>query len=378
MLVPGNLHGMALPILAAAPVVSLFLSAFVTGWLSSNARAGRGPMDLPNHRSLHSIPVPRTGGLAVLTSVLAPLLILAGLGVFALEYAWLCAALALVATISFLDDLGDVSPWTRLLAHLAGALLLIAGGLHWSVLDLPGIMLTLPALVGGGLTLLYIVWMINLYNFMDGMDGFASGMAVFGFAALAILGWSGGEPLFGLIATCIVAAAAGFLRGNYPPARIFLGDAGSSGLGLLAAGLSLWGVQLGLFPLWTAWLAFSPFIVDATWTLLTRLLRHERVWEPHRSHHYQRLVLAGWGHRKTLLRGYLLMAAAAVCAVASPRLPAHEQWLLLGAWTTLYILIHIKVGLIERASTPFSASAVTSRGPCDSTRHNPRSTSNRP
>ena len=89
---------------------------------------------------------------------------------------------------------------------------------------------------------------------------------------------------------------------NFPPARIFLGDAGSSTLGLLAAGLSLIGTQRGLFPLWVAWLAFSPFIVDATWTLLRRLYAGERVWQAHRSHHYQRLVLAGWGHRKTLLR----------------------------------------------------------------------------
>lgn len=374
------------PILAALPVASLLLSLLATRWLISNAAAGRGPMDVPNARSLHHAPVPRTGGLAVLSGLLGPLLILAGLGAFAPEFVWLFGALALVATLSFFDDLGDVSPWMRLFAHFLSAILLMVGGFHWSVLALPGIALTLPALVGGGLTILYIVWMINLYNFMDGMDGFAGGMAVFGFSALAILGWSGGEPLFGLVATCLVAAAAGFLSGNYPPARIFLGDAGSSSLGLLAAGLSLWGVQLGLFPLWTAWLAFSPFIVDATWTLLVRLIRHERIWEPHRAHHYQRLVLAGWGHRKTLLRGYLLMAAAAVCAVASPRLQAHEQWLLLGAWMTLYILIHLKVGLIERTSTPLSASAMTSsnnsattpRSTSDSTPRTPGSAPNRP
>lgn len=116
----------------------------------------------------------------------------------------------------------------------------------------------------------------------------------------------------------------------------------------MAAGFSLWGNQLGLFPLWTAWLAFSPFIVDATWTLLTRLARHERIWEPHRSHHYQRLVLAGWSHRETLLRSYLVMAAAAACAVASPRLSSQEQWLLLAGWASIYVLIHIKVGLVER------------------------------
>ena len=347
------------PILAAVPIASLLLSLFATYWLASPAAAGRGPMDHPNPRSLHSLPVPRTGGLAVLFGLIGPLLILASLGVYALESVWLVAALALVAIISFFDDLGDVPPWTRLLAHLLAALLLIGGGFDWSVFDLPGITLTLPALVGSGLTILYVVWMINLYNFMDGMDGFAAGMAVFGFSALAILGWSGGEPLFGLVASCLVAAAAGFLSLNFPPARIFLGDAGSSSLGLLAAALSLWGAQLGLFPLWTAWLAFSPFIVDATSTLLTRLMRRERIWEPHRSHHYQRLVLAGWGHRKTLLRGYPLMAAAAACAVASPRLPPQEQWFLIGVWTIIYVLIHIKVNLIEHTAASLDTSAST-------------------
>ncbi len=95
----------------------------------------------------------------------------------------------------------------------------------------------------------------------------------------------------------IVAASGGFLTGNFPPARIFLGDMGSATLGLLAATFSLVGVQRGLFPLWLAWLAFSPFIVDATWTLLRRLSRGDRVWQAHRSHHYQRFVLAGWSLR---------------------------------------------------------------------------------
>ena len=144
------------------------------------------------------------------------------------------------------------------------------------------------------------------------------------------------------------AAAAGFLWSNFPPARIFLGDLGSSTLGLLAAGFSLWGARDGLFPLWTAALAFSPFIVDATWTLGRRLARGERVWEAHRSHHYQRLVLAGWGHRKTVLRSYVLMAGAAASAVAAPGLATWEQWAVIGAWAVVYALIHFRVGLEER------------------------------
>ena len=90
--------------------------------------------------------------------------------------------------------------------------------------------------------------------------------------------------------------------------------------------------------------------MDATWTLVRRLLRGERLWLAHRSHHYQRLVLAGWGHRKTVLRSYVLMAASAATAVAGARMPASDQALLLASWVGIYVLIHLKVGLVERAA----------------------------
>jgi UDP-N-acetylmuramyl pentapeptide phosphotransferase/UDP-N-acetylglucosamine-1-phosphate transferase len=125
---------------------------------------------------------------------------------------------------------------------------------------------------------------------------------------------------------------------------------GSATLGLLAAALSLVGSQRGLFPLWVAWLAFSPFIVDATWTLLRRLHRGERVWQAHRSHHYQRLVLAGWSHRRTVLYAYLLMAACSASAIAAPAMPVPDQWRLLGAWACIYPLIGYRTRLLERQS----------------------------
>ena len=340
---------------AAATLVSFLLSVAATRWLAAHGAAGRGPLDYPNARSLHSTPVPRSGGLAVLLGSSAPLLVLAALGTSTPELGWVAAALLPVAGIAYLDDLGEVSRRLRLVAQVGAALLLMSGGLCWTLFDLPGWVLVFPGWVAVVLTLVYVVWLVNLYNFMDGMDGFAAGMALFGFSAFAILGWSGGESVFALASACVAVASAGFLTGNFPPARIFLGDAGSSSLGLFVAAFSLWGAHLGLFPLWSAWLAFSPFILDATWTLLARLARRERIWEPHRSHHYQRLVLAGWSHRQTLLRAYPLMAAAAACAVASPRLTPHEQWLLIGAWAMIYALIHLKVRLVERTASTESS-----------------------
>jgi len=344
-------------------LVAAAVAGAASAWLTALLSAGRigvlAVLDHPNERSLHEVPVPRTGGLAVLCGlaaggvVLAVGLPLAGSGPDIWAGRALFAALAallLVAAVSYLDDLSDVPRRLRFGVHVGAALLLWLGGLRWQALGLPGLEALLPGALALPLTLLYAVWMINLYNFMDGMDGFAGSMAAFGFGALAVLGALGGEPLFAGICLLVAASAAGFLTGNFPPARIFLGDVGSSSLGLLAAALTLWGAVLALYPLWAGWLAFSPFIVDATWTLLRRAVAREPVWRAHRSHHYQRLVLAGWGHRRTLLRAMLLMAGAAATAVAAPRLTTPEQWLVIAGWAGVYALVHLRVTLAERAA----------------------------
>lgn len=329
-----------------AVAAAFALSLGLTRWLCSHTPSGL--TDHPNARSLHQKSVPRSGGIAVIIGATLPLLVLWWFGWSASTWAGLAMAMVLVASVSLWDDFGHVSWWLRFLIHGVASWVLMAGGLVWASLDLPGLAWSFPMPLAWILTFLFVVWMINLFNFMDGMDGFAGGMALFGFGALAMLGWRGGEPLFGLTAACIAAAGVGFLTHNFPPARIFLGDIGSSSLGLAAAGLSLWGVKLGLFPLWVPLLAFSPFIVDATWTFFGRLFKGERVWEAHRSHHYQRLALAGWGHRKTVLRSYLVMGGAAACAIASPSLSSQDQWIMLAAWAGIYVLIHFRVGLAER------------------------------
>ncbi len=290
----------------------------------------------PNERSLHSHPTPASGGLAMAAALICALPVLH----FALPalpvHGWFYLGAALVALISLWDDWRPLSPSLRLAIHLtAASCVLLAGwtpeSLHWPNGHWPW-----PQWLAMPFTLLFVAWMTNLYNFMDGMDGFAGGMAVFGFGGYALLGWLGGAPEFAALNLLIVLAALGFLIFNFPPARIFMGDVGASTLGYLAAALGLWGEQLGLFPLWAAVLLFSPFIVDASVTLTRRAWRKERIWQAHKTHYYQRLVQMGWGHRTTVLAEYAIMVACLASTTLALRLPALGQWIVVLGWIVGY------------------------------------------
>jgi UDP-N-acetylmuramyl pentapeptide phosphotransferase/UDP-N-acetylglucosamine-1-phosphate transferase len=192
------------------------------------------------------------------------------------------------------------------------------------------------------------MWMTNLYNFMDGMDGFAGGMTILGFGCLAYVAWTHGNHGLAGLSLLIAGAAAGFLRYNFPPARIFMGDVGSVPLGFLAGASAVIGIHGGLFDFWVPMLVFSPFVIDATVTLLKRLLRGEKVWQAHLDHYYQRLVLAGWGHRKVVLAEYGLMLASGVCAILY--LNVEEGWrlILLVGWGIMYLLLASGISAIVR------------------------------
>jgi UDP-N-acetylmuramyl pentapeptide phosphotransferase/UDP-N-acetylglucosamine-1-phosphate transferase len=284
-------------------------------------------LDNASDRSLHTGVVPRSGGIAILLafmvtyalsgiSILQPLLLL---------------SLTLLCVISLWDDIVSLSPAWRLLVQLLAAAILVFGGqLYVSVFD------GLPLVCSRWITLLGLVWMINLYNFMDGMDGFASGMAIFGFGSLALLGYLHGDTDYAIMNALLVAAVAGFWCWNFPPARIFMGDTGAVLLGALAGILAVLGVQRELFPLWVPAILFSAFWVDATYTLLRRMVRGEKFWQPHRSHFYQRLVSSGLGHRPVVLGEYLLMLACSLTVCLPPLLGLDYNGLPPLVWGLLY------------------------------------------
>ena len=306
---------MELSLILVYLISSGLLSAVLVFFLSHQSNSFAIP-DHPNERSLHSQPVNRTGGLGILAGI-----VITSIFVFFIEsppenFISIIAGVFLVATISLVDDKRGVSVKVRLLVHIFAASILISqGGLLLNKLDLPFLLFDLPGWFAYIFTLLFIIWSINLYNFMDGMDGFAAGMAVIGFGTFALLGLLNESYFFALISAIITMSNLGFLLFNFPPAKIFMGDTGSSVLGYLMAALILWADTANIFPFWVGILVFSPFILDATWTLLHRLMRREKVWEAHRSHLYQRLVLSGLGHKRTVLYEYAVMLVCAGFAI---------------------------------------------------------------
>ncbi len=247
----------------------------------------RSLIDVPNERSSHSIPTPRGGGVAIVVSLALALPVLGGLGLLTSDILWgVLGAGLLVAVIGFADDHGHIAARWRLLGHFIAAL----WALYW-LQGLPAIMFFGQAIdlgwIGNGIALIYLVWMLNLYNFMDGIDGLASAEAI-----CACLGMGGvyilighGELLWPVMV--LAAAVAGFLFWNFPPAKIFMGDAGSGFLGFFLAALAIHAAGAAPELFWSWMIMLGVFIVDATWTLLRRLVRGDEVSQAHRSHAYQ-------------------------------------------------------------------------------------------
>lgn len=316
-------------------LVYVLLPALVSALVIAAARRSSWAsqlIDRPNERSLHSVPTLRLGGLGVIAGAL-PLVALAG----SVPLVAIAVCAAFLAIVSFIDDLHSLPIEVRLPAHVVAAIVAVLafpapleGGAAWGW-------------AGSALAVMAIAWMANLFNFMDGSDGLAGGMAVIGFAVLAIAAADAGSMPLALAAAAISSAAAGFLMHNFPPARVFLGDSGSVPLGFLAGALGAWGVSLGTWPAWFPVVAFSPFIVDASVTVVRRLLAGEKIWRAHRSHFYQRLVLAGWSRRRLALAAYALMTAAGASALAGRGQSMEVQCVIILVWGTIYVSLLIAI-----------------------------------
>ncbi|MCW1967814.1 MAG: glycosyltransferase family 4 protein [Anaerolineae bacterium] len=288
-------------------IVVAIAAAIVSGWgnafLRRYAERQRVLMDVPNERSSHTRPKPRGGGVMIVLLTL--------LGVIALMFVeptqlrallifLLCGGI--IAITGWIDDMRSLSTTLRLAVQILCALLTVLGLGYFDLIRLSGDLTLNIGLLGLPLTIIWIVGLTNAYNFMDGIDGIAGGQAVVGGVMWLWVGWLWNAPILLVIGVLIAASSLGFLWHNWQPSRIIMGDVGATFLGYAFAVLPLlyrvaypadpstsWGWTMSIVTLWA-------FLADTGITMLRRALRRENIFQAHRSHFYQQLVIRGWSH----------------------------------------------------------------------------------
>jgi Fuc2NAc and GlcNAc transferase len=332
-----------------SPLVGLILVVFaiVLSWrITYLIRSYAGPAGLvqdPNERSSHSVPTARGGGLAVAVAGLLGL-VLAGL--LANQDIWAIAVLCgLIALLGLVDDLRDLSPFLRFPIQivLIAMLVMVSGPLP--PIELPGMHLAGAPLIC--LLVLVGLWWVNLYNFMDGIDGIAASQAILVLMLAALLWWSNdgaavSNPLLWMMAI-LASATAGFLVLNWPPASIFMGDAGSNFIAMAILGIALATVSSGHLS-YADWMTLTcVFVSDATVTLVRRIARGERPWRAHRRHAFQQAARR-WGHGKvTVAYGGVTVLWAGPFAFAAQAWP-DLQWIIVTLCYVPLAIIVVKLG----------------------------------
>lgn len=339
-----------LEVQSLSPVIglSLVLFALVLSWRITyliRAHAGAaGLVQEPNERSSHSVPTARGGGLAI---AVAGLLSLVLAGLLTQQNIWAIAILSgLMALLGLVDDLRDLSPFLRFPIQIVLiTILVVASG------PLPPIELLLGLQFSGAVLVCVLVlvglWWVNLYNFMDGIDGIAASQAILVLMLAGLLWWLNDEaavstPLLWMMAI-LASATAGFLVLNWPPASIFMGDAGSNFIAMAILGIALATVSSGYLS-YAEWLILTcVFVSDTTVTLVRRIARGERPWRAHRRHAFQQAARR-WGHSNvTVACGaatFFWAAPLAFTARAWPEL----QWALVTASYVPLAIITVKLG----------------------------------
>jgi Fuc2NAc and GlcNAc transferase len=275
------------PSVALTALLSLLLTGLAS-WYASRA----GLWDHPGERHSHTVSTPRGGGIGLVLSLMLVSTLWVPQHMPGYWFNCVAPGMAVLALLGWWDDHKALSARFRFLVQLAVCVFLLSYA--WQAGFIGG---AVPLVLAG----LWVLWLTNLYNFMDGSNGMAGTQGLFAAAVLAWLYFRAGDPQSMLLCLLLAAACAGFLPWNLGRARVFMGDVGSLALGFIFAALILYGIGSGAFSLPLGLLVMALFLADSTLTLLARVIRGERWYNAHRQHLYQRLIARGWTHGRVLL-----------------------------------------------------------------------------
>jgi len=326
-----------IPLIASAA----FLIAFITTSLMRRWALRMGLLDVPNSRSSHALPTARGGGIAIVLAFFLAVLVLYSRDLIETRMVEaLISGGGAVALVGLIDDKWPLPAYVRFSVHAAAAIItiLLIGGLPESTLLGWGIN---SKIIGMSLAVLAFLWGINLFNFMDGIDGIAGSEAIFVASSAAFLNWSVGGNL-GVTGAmlCLTAACVGFLIFNWPPASIFMGDVGSGFLGFTLVLLALYASQRARISIEVWPILGGVFIVDASVTLLRRILRGDRWREAHSLHAYQHLARRWNAHLPvTLSVSVINLAWLFPCAWVATRNPTYARYFLVAALVPVIALV---------------------------------------
>ena len=269
-------------------------------------------LDIPNDRSSHTVPTPRGGGLAIVI-----VLLMSGVVSLFLPQApidvLVCLLLATLAfsLLGWQDDKHDLPASVRFLIQLLIAVF-ASGWLLWAAV--PGYSTSFALLALLLLSTLWIAWMANLYNFMDGIDGISAVESLILGATTSYWFAISGVASMAIICIAVAGASVGFMRWNWSPAKIFMGDVGSLALGAFFAIIAIIGTTRLDIPLLAFLILYAVYLADSGVTLLHRIIKREKWWQAHRSHFYQRAVQSGFSHAQVSLSVMALNIIFAVLA----------------------------------------------------------------
>lgn len=332
-----------LTVFLSALAVTLLLTPLV-GRLAARC----GAIDLPDARKVHDKPIPRWGGIAIYAGFFLPVLLFLGWGGKGVPALVLGGTVILL--VGIIDDLVDLPPWLKLLGQIAAAVALILSGIRIQFLTRPGGGMLYLGFWGIPLTLIWVVGLTNMLNLIDGLDGLAAGVSSIAATALFFVALQKGQTIVALYMVALVGAALGFLRYNFNPARIFMGDAGSLFLGFVLASVSAQGALKGAatIALSIPVVALGVPILDTVFAIIRRFLNGKPIYKADKGHLHHRLLALGFSQRQAVLLVYLVSICLGIDAVLLSRVPAFLGVALLTVSFLVFFLMAGRIGILRQ------------------------------